>query len=69
MHDREIYEILDEIKFLKKMWEIIRFVNPLKKKVIRCSNDTLTELDTNALIFGRKTIFVKGGSQSVPAVL
>lgn len=46
MYDQEVKELLDRLEVFNKMYELIRFVDPLKKKVISYKNNKITELDT-----------------------
>lgn len=47
VYDEEIYEILDNLKIFQNMYEKIRFVDPLRKKVLVYKDDKLSEFDSN----------------------
>jgi len=53
-YDQEIQEILDNLKVFEKMYELIRFVNPLSKKVVNYVNNNVSELTIRCFDFWGK---------------
>lgn len=55
--DKEFEELLKSLNILYKMYEIVRFVDPVKKKVFYYSNNTMTELKTKCFNIWEKGKF------------
>lgn len=55
MHDKEVHQILDNLKIFEKVYEIIRLVDPLRKKTINIKNNTLIETNIKCFDFWEKT--------------
>lgn len=47
VYDKEIYDIFDDLKIFQNMYEKIRFVDPLRKKVLLYKDGKLEEFDSN----------------------
>ena len=47
MHDKEVQEVLDKLVIFEGMYDHIQLVDPIIKKVINYSNNTVTELTSN----------------------
>lgn len=54
MYDKEAQEVLDKLVILEKMYDHIRLVDPIIKKVINYSNNTVTELAFSCFDFWEK---------------
>lgn len=55
MFDEEVQEALDKLVVFDKMFEVIRFVDPVTKKVISYKNNTVNELAIKCFDFWRKS--------------
>ncbi len=47
VYDKEVLEIFDRLKILESLYEKIRFVDPVKKKVLVYEEGVLSEVDSN----------------------
>ena len=57
MYDEEVQEVLDKLGIFKKMYDQIRIVDPIIKKVINYENSTVNELAVKCFdFFGKNTI-------------
>src|SRR5665647_581908 len=54
MYDKEVQEVLDKLVIFERMYDYIRLVDPIIKKVISYINNTVTELDVKCFDFWRK---------------
>jgi len=54
MYDNEVQEVLDKLVFFEKMYEQIRLVDPIIKKVISYKNNTVKELAYKCFDFWAK---------------
>lgn len=54
MHDKEVQEVLDKLVIFEKMYDHIRLVDPIIKKVINYSNNTMSELADKCFDFWEK---------------
>ena len=55
MYDKEIQKILDKLVTFEKMYEQIRLVDPITKKVISYNNNTVNELAVKCFDFWAKS--------------
>ena len=46
-YDKEIYEMFDDLKIFQSMYDEIRFVDPLRKKILKYKDGVLNEFDSN----------------------
>lgn len=51
MYDKEVQEVLDKLVIFERMYDHIRLVDPIIKKVINYSNNTVTELAVKCFDF------------------
>jgi two-component system, cell cycle response regulator len=57
MYDEQMQEIFDKMKIFEKAYEVIRFVDPLYKRVIKYKSNTVTEMDVRCFDFwGRSKV-------------
>jgi diguanylate cyclase (GGDEF) domain len=54
MYDKEISDVYDKIKIFGKMYEILRFVDPVKKKVLNFNDNYVNESDFQCFEFWDK---------------
>jgi len=54
MDEQELLGLLDRLKVFDKMYEVIRIVDPLSKKVLSYAKDNMEELDFNCFDFWGK---------------
>ena len=54
MYDKEVQEVLDKLVIFERMYDHIRLVDPIIKKVINYSNNTVTELAVKCFDFWEK---------------
>lgn len=47
MYDKEVLEIFDRLKIFKDLYEVIRFVDPVRKKVLTYESGVLNTVDSN----------------------
>jgi diguanylate cyclase (GGDEF)-like protein len=52
--DNEVYEILDSLKIFEKMYEVIRIVDPVKKKVFSYRNNLMIDLNLSCFSIWEK---------------
>ena len=57
MYDEEVQEVIDKMAIFKKMYEQIRLVDPMIKKVISYKDDTVNELTTKCYHFWGRSKF------------
>jgi two-component system, cell cycle response regulator len=54
MYDAEMQEVFDKLKIFEKMYEDIRFVDPVFKKIVNYKNNSVSELDVRCFDFWGK---------------
>ena len=59
MYDKEVLEIFDRLKIFKALYEVIRFVDPVKKKVLTYDKGILNTVDSNCFDNWNKNMLCK----------
>ena len=54
MYDKEVQDIIDKLAVFDKMYEVMRFVDPVHKKVISYKNNKVSELSAQCFDFWGK---------------